>query len=693
MHEDAVPAPIALAQREVEFALLKRISLPIWIFDVDHSRVYWANDAAIAMWRATDLGELCARDMGQDMSTSVARRLQQYRMDFVRHDAVFSEQWTIYPGGVPCSMQMQLRGVRLADGRMAMLCESRYIEPDQPESVRSVEALLHTAVMISLYDEDGAVLYRNPAARESVPDLTLRLGQRLVDAEAFDRLRHSVQVAGEAKQTLAVHTSAGQRWHDVSVRHCKDALTGRDALLVSEVDVSDIKRAQAQSHYLARHDTLTGLPNRAQIMQWFQSSIVDMEGTDTEAALIYIDLDHFKDINDTLGHAAGDALLVQIAQRLRGMVRGGDVVARLGGDEFLILMVAPNVRDEVSRIGHRLRAMVALPVQISGTEVTVTPSVGVSIYPADGHDMDSLLRNADLAMYAAKDGGRNNLTFFQAHMADKLHRRLEMESDLRHAFEQSEFEVYYQPRVQAATGVLVGAEALVRWRHPVRGMVSPTEFIPVCESTGMIAELGDFVFRQAALQQSEWARAGFDLLVSVNLSPRQFRDPELLGRMAAVLSITGCQPGRIELELTESMLLGHDKSTIEFLGRLRSMGFSISVDDFGTGYSNLAYLNQFPIRSLKIDKTFVQDIETRRSVAELIVSMCRLMHLHIVAEGVETAAQLAWVQSQGIEEYQGYYYAKPLPVAEFTALLQARVQPTAGTAALKATLGQGTAVL
>ena len=682
MHEEAVPAPTALAQREVEFALLKRISLPIWIFDVDHSRVYWANDAAIAMWRATDLRELCARDMGQDMSTSVARRLQQYRIDFVRHDSVFSEQWTIYPGGVPCSMQMQLRGVRLGDGRMAMLCESRYIEPDQPESVRSVEALLHTPVMISLYDEAGAVLYRNPAARESVPDLTLRLGQRLVDADALDRLQHSVRATGEAKQTLAVHTSAGQRWHDVSVRQCKDALTGRDALLVSEVDVSDIKRAQAQSQYLARHDTLTGLPNRAQIMQWFQSAIVEMEGTDTEAALIYIDLDHFKDINDTLGHAAGDALLVQISERLRGMVRGGDVVARLGGDEFLILMVAPNVRDEVSKIGHRLRATVALPVQISGTEVTVTPSVGVSIYPADGHDMDSLLRNADLAMYAAKDGGRNNLTFFQAPMADKLHRRLEMESDLRHALEQGEFEVYYQPRVQAATGALVGAEALVRWKHPVRGMVNPTEFIPVCESTGMIAELGDFVFRQAALQQSQWAQAGFDLLVSVNLSPRQFRDPELLGRMAAVMSITGCQPGRIELELTESMLLGHDKSTIEFLGRLRSMGFSISVDDFGTGYSNLAYLNQFPIRSLKIDKTFVQDIETRRSVAELIVSMCRLMHLHIVAEGVETAAQLAWVQSQGIEEYQGYYYARPLPAAEFSALLRSN-----------ATLCQGAAVL
>ena len=688
MHEASVPDASELMQRAREFALLQRISLPVWVFDVDHSRVYWANDAAIAMWRAASLAELCGRDMARDMSVSVARRLQQYLSDFVRHDASFSEQWTIYPAGVPCSMQMQLRGVRLREGRMAMLCESRFIEPDQPESVRSVEALMHTAVMISLYDAGGAVLYRNPAARESVPDLTLPLGQRFVDADALERLRHSVLAAGEAKQTLAVRTSAGQRWHDVSVRQCKDALTGHDAWLVSEVDVTDIKRAQAQSHYLARHDTLTGLPNRAQVMQRFQSAIAEIEGTETEAALIYIDLDHFKDINDTLGHAAGDTLLVQIAQRLREMVRSSDVVARLGGDEFLILMVAPEVREEVARIAQRLRLLVSMPVQISGTEVTVTPSIGVSVYPGDGHDMDSLLRNADLAMYAAKDGGRNNLTFFTAHMADKLHRRLEMEADLRHALEQGEFEVFYQPRVQAATGALVGAEALVRWRHPVRGMVSPVEFIPVCESTGMIAELGDFVFRQAALQQTRWAEAGFDLLVSVNLSPRQFRDPELLGRMSAVLSITGCRPERIELELTESMLLGHDQNTIDFLERLRAMGFSISVDDFGTGYSNLAYLNQFPIRSLKIDKTFVQDIETRRSVAELIVAMCRLMHLHIVAEGVETAAQLAWVQSQGIEEYQGYFYAKPLPVPEFTALLQG-----AKRASLPAALGQAAPVL
>ena len=670
MHSDTGLTSPELATRNRRFELLQRITLPVWVFDIDHSRVHWANTAALSIWRADSLEALCQRDMGIDVSTSVARRLKQYQSDFEQQDATFSEQWTIYPGGNPVSMNMQLSGIRLADERMAMLCESRIIEPDTPEAVRSVEALLHTGVMISLYDQSGNVLYRNPAARESVLRLQMPMAERVQDSEALHRMLADAHTHGEATLTLPVQTIHGARWHEVSVRQCRDAVTGRDAYLVSEVDVSAIKQAQAHSSYLAKHDSLTGLPNRAHVMQRFDEALHEMHANDHQAALIYIDLDHFKDINDTLGHAAGDELLIEIAQRLRSIIRSTDMVARLGGDEFLILMVAPDIRQEIRRIQMRLSSTVARALTLQGTEIMVTPSVGVSIYPEHGSDMATLLRNADLAMYSAKENGRNTLSIFESLMADRVHRRLELETELRHALERQEFEMYYQPRVDAATGIATGAEALIRWQHPMRGLVGPDEFIPTCESTGMINALGEWVFAQAARQQVAWAREGLDLKISINLSPKQFRDPELLNRLARIMTATAADPARLELELTESMLLGAVAHTHDTLNNLRRMGFSISVDDFGTGYSNLAYLNQFPIKVLKIDKTFVQDIETNRSVAELIVALCRLMQLQIVAEGVETPAQLAWVQAQGIEQYQGYLFAKPLPVAAFAELVR-----------------------
>jgi len=667
-----MPTNEELEKRGQQFALLRRISLPIWVFDIDHSAVHWANSAALTLWRAASLQELCSRDMGVDMSASVARRLRQYQSDFAQHDASFSEQWTIYPGGVPVSMNMQLSGMRLADGRMAMLCESRIIEPERPEALRSVEALLHTDVMITLYDQEGTALYRNPAARASVPNLNMRMAERFQDSQALERMLTTLALHGEATLTLPAHTTRNQRWHEVSVRRCRDAVTGHDAVLMSEVDVTAIKHAQDHSQYLARHDPLTGLPNRHHVMHRFAEVLRDMGSDASQAALIYIDLDHFKDINDTLGHAAGDALLVQVAGRLHTLTRSGDLVARLGGDEFLILMVSPNIRDEVDRVRERLASMVMQPIHIQGTEVLVTPSVGVSYYPEHGQDLDTLLRHADLAMYSAKESGRNALNIFEPFMAHEVQQRLELEAELRHALPRGEFELYYQPRVDVASGRVSGAEALIRWNHPHRGLVGPDAFIPTCERTGMINALGDWVFEQAARKQVQWAREGLDLKISVNLSPRQFRDPTLPDRLARILTATTAPPARLELELTESMLLGVAPHTHEALDDLRRMGFSISVDDFGTGFSNLAYLNRFPIQVLKIDKTFVQDIEANRPVAELIVAMCRLMRLHIVAEGVETPAQLDWVRAQGIEQYQGFWFAKPLPAPEFVArVLQA----------------------
>ncbi len=661
-----------LDARRARYALYERIIQAVWIFDLDQRRVHWANRAALKVWRAESMEELCARDMARDMSESVARRLTQYQRDFNTRGASFNEQWTLYPGGVPVPMHVNFSGHRLEDGRMAMLCQGYEVSsgaPLAPDSLRSVEALLHTEVMISLYDASGQPLYRNPAARASVRGVDEGLHEHFVHADAGPMVLSTLQGPQCASFTLEVNSPQGKRWHDLSVRACRDAVTGQEALLVSEVDISALKHTEAKAQHMALHDALTGLPNRAKVMQRFGDIAASFYGNGHESALIFIDLDHFKNVNDTLGHGAGDDLLLQIARRLRKAVRSADLVARLGGDEFLVLVSSPDIRSEVEHVYRRIRALVAEPVLLGGHEVRITATLGVSLYPHDGRDIETLMRHADMAMYSAKEHGRNHLAFFEPAMGAALRERTELEADLRRAVERNEFEVHYQPRVCVTRKTIVGAEALIRWRHPQRGLVRPDQFIPACENNGLIEVIGLRVFEDAARQQVRWAHAGHDLTVSVNLSPRQFSSPELLGDMQRILRQTGCDPARMELEITESMLLGTDRRPAEVLNAIRALGMAIALDDFGTGYSNLAYLRRYPIQTLKIDKTFIHGLDTDRPLAELIVSMCRLMRLKIVAEGVETPEQLEWVADNGIEQYQGFLFAPGLTTDQFDARL------------------------
>ena len=663
----------SLQQRNAHYGALNLVSEAVWIFDIDLARVHWANTAALQVWKATSPQELCSRDLRADMSDSVARRLAQYQRDFIEHGASFNEQWTLYPGGAPVALHVNFSGHRLDDGRMAMLCQGHpvgVLSPGSPESLRSVEALLHTAVMITLYGENGEPLYRNPAARASFRGLEERLPDRITHRPACEVLLERIKAEQVATCTLEVNTAQGGRWHEISVRRCRDGVTGQHALLVSEVDVSALKQTEAQANFMALHDLLTGLPNRAHVVRRFFDHAGQMRPVGQEAALIFLDLDLFKNVNDTLGHVAGDELLVEVARRLRGAVRSTDLVARLGGDEFLLLLVAKDIRAEVDRVRQRIEASIAKPIFLAGSEVCITATMGVSLYPQDGNDIDTLMRHADLAMYTAKDSGRNHLAYFEAGMGVALRERTALEADLRLAVERNEFEVHYQPRVCVRSGAIVGAEALIRWRHPQRGLVRPDLFIPACENNGLIQRIGLQVFESAVKQRALWARKGHDLQVSVNLSPRQFADPDLLADMQRVLTAhPGCRE-KMEVEITESMLLATDNARpAEVLGALRALGLSIALDDFGTGYSNLAYLRRYPIQTLKIDKTFIHGLQTDRPLAELIVAMCRLMHLKIVAEGVETQEQLAWVAENRIEQYQGYLFAPALTVSQFDALL------------------------
>lgn len=681
---EVAPAPLDRQADRQHLAALDLAREPIWIFDIDHRRVHWGNQASLSVWQADSLDELCRRDMGKDMSSSVAARLAQYQADFIDHDAEFDELWTLYPAGKPVSLNVHYSGYRLPDQRMAMLCQGRPTEAHTPDSLRSVEALLHTQVMISLYRHDGVPLYRNPAARASVRTHEEPLQARFADAAAGRRLLAVTDDLGSSTLTMPIHTSQGLRWHEVSAQRRHDAVTGEAAVLISEVDVTSLKQSEAQALYLSAHDSLTGLANRDSIQQRFQDMAAGRSASPTaspttQAALILIDLDRFKDINDTLGHAAGDELIVQVAGRLKQAVRRNDVVARFGGDEFLILLRADDIHREIGHVEQRLRRAIGSSLHIGGTSIHVSASIGVSLYPDHGTDFNTLLQHADLAMYSAKTGGRDALAFYDAGMSAALRHRTALEADLRQALQQQQFELHYQPRVCIGTGRIVGAEALVRWRHPQRGLVPPDQFIPVCEATGLIRDLGRQVFRMAASQQALWNRAGHALKLSVNLSPCEFDDAGLLSDLERTLADSGCAPETLQLEITESMLMHADDKPLRTLQALRALGLSIALDDFGTGYSNLAYLQRFPFSVLKIDRAFVQVKPSERPLTEAIVAMSRSMGLHTVAEGIETPEHLSWLNSLGVTEYQGFLFSRPVPLPDFNTLLRtdARTFPRA----------------
>ncbi|MFN0185465.1 MAG: putative bifunctional diguanylate cyclase/phosphodiesterase [Aquabacterium sp.] len=655
------------------YEALSWIERAVWVFDFDFRRVHWANPAALALWQAATVADLRQRDMGADMSTTVARRLQQYQQDFERGPARFTEQWTLYPKGQPRTLTVVFTGHRLADGRMGMLCEALDERSEDPDSRRCVDALLHTPVMISLYDWQGRVLYRNPAARNTQPAPS-ESGHRFVNNRDYRTLLSQLLANGEARLMAPVHTTDGERWHEVHATRCHDAASGRQAFLVSEVDVTELKRTEARAQHLAHHDTLTGLPNRSYVLQEFGVALKHLQDRRLQAALIFIDLDHFKTVNDSMGHAFGDQLLVEMARRLRAVVREGDLVARLGGDEFLVLAVLHGTEGELQLLTQRILASFSREVMLLSTEVRVTPSIGTSLFPRDGSDIQTLMRHADLAMYSAKDAGRNAVAGFTPAMQARAESRMALETELRHALERGEFELFYQPKL-TIDNRLVGAEALLRWRHPERGLVSPLVFVPVCEEIGLIGQIGDWVLETAALQQVRWRDAGHTLKMAVNLSPRQLAGAQLVASVQDIVQRTGCRPGDLELEITESVLVGNDQHTRRVLELLHSMGFTIAIDDFGTGYSNLAYLQRYPLQTLKIDRSFVQTIGESDTLTEVIIVMCKALNLHMVAEGVERPEQLAWLAERGVQEYQGYLFSPPMPVAEFDHLLSRGSRP------------------
>jgi diguanylate cyclase (GGDEF)-like protein len=424
---------------------------------------------------------------------------------------------------------------------------------------------------------------------------------------------------------------------------------------------------------LEHYDTLTGLPNRKLFQDSLAMSLQQAHEHGSKLALLLIDLDRFKNINDTLGHAAGDEVLKQFAQRLVECVQVRDTVGRLGGDEFALILTGHDSQQDVLHVAYRLRAALQHPFALAQQELVLTVSMGIVVYPDDARDVDTLVKYADTAMYEAKEAGRDGYRFFTASMNAQAQRRLELEHALRKALEREEFELYYQPKVQISTGRIAGAEVLLRWHRAGHGLVSPAEFVPVLEETGLIAPVGAWVIDTACRQLDAWARRRVHPVhIAVNVSSRQFVNGDLEEAIDAALRDRAVEPGLLQLEMTESSLMENAEHAVTVLQNLRARGVGVAIDDFGTGYSSLAYLKRFPIDTLKIDIAFVRDITVNpddAAIALAIIGMAHSLKMDVVAEGVETAAQLAYLSRNGCDYIQGYYFSKPVPVAEFERML------------------------
>ncbi|MHB8712192.1 MAG: EAL domain-containing protein [Trichloromonadaceae bacterium] len=563
------------------------------------------------------------------------------------------------------------------------LVQRRRTETALREREQQYQALFENnhAAMLLIDPQTKTIVDANPAAREFYG----------YDHDSLTRLKISdintlseAEVAAEMARALAQSRNRFQFRHrladgsirDVEVFSGPITVGGRPLLYSIVHDISDRLEAEAQLHrsrreyqLLAQHDPLTGLPNRLLFRDRLEQALARARRAGTQVALLFLDLDRFKYINDSLGHPIGDQVLVETARRLKQCVRASDTVARLGGDEFVVIL---EQLDDPQTVGVTAQKI----LDLLGTELTVVEhhfvlgaSIGIGLYPEDAQDPDELMRLADVAMYRAKNQGRNNYQFFTPDMNTRAHRLLRLELDLRQALGRSELALVYQPQFDLSNTTLVGAEALLRWHHPVHGLISPADFIPLAEETGLIVPIGEWVLQQACAQAVAWQEAGYpELQMAVNISPRQFFRSDLLASVRQALQSSGLDPRQLVLEVTESLLMDNVEGAVRTMEQLNQIGLQIAIDDFGTGYSSLQHLKRFPVSQLKIDRSFVEDVTSSRdaaAIANSIIALGQTMRLEIVAEGVETAGQQEFLRRSGCAYAQGYHFGRPVPAADF----------------------------
>ena len=491
----------------------------------------------------------------------------------------------------------------------------------------------------------------------------------------FRKLLHEIQLSKEKHFTFeTVHKRADETVYPVEIYLQYNPDTEPDTFTAVVRDVTARKKAEETIRSQAQIDALTGLPNRTVFFDRLVVAQLQADREDHLLALHFLDLDNFKDVNDSRGHSTGDTLLNEVGKRLKNVVRKSDTVARLGGDEFAIIQSGINNITDAEVLAGKVLKSLSEPFEIANNQLFIGASVGITIYPFDDQTPEELLRNADIAMYEAKNRGRNGFAFYDVNMSDAIRDRNELEQDLHGALERDEFFLVYQPKILSISGDVVGMESLLRWQHPTRGVIMPADFIPIAESTGLIIDIGAWVLRTAAAQAKSWQNEGMQpLTMAVNLSAVQFRDSHLIDLVRNTINETGLDPTLLEIEITESTAMDNASNTALILDSLVAIGVKISLDDFGTGYSSLAYLKRFPLNTIKIDMSFIHDILTNTNdaaIVQAVINMGKALDMTIIAEGVETSGQNAYLTENGCNEVQGYFFSKPVRAEDIPALIK-----------------------
>jgi len=637
-------------------------------------------DRTLEVWLLGSLGALL---YGALLAAEYGNLLTYVRMPFVdlslHHDALYLALNWLWVGLLNATVSI------LAAVLMSALRR-------QTEAVRTSEERLSGFLdsandLIFSFSADGRLRYANQMWRrtlgfgpEDLPGLNiLDLVHRDFRSKCLVELRKALtgSKSNPIEGRLIGH---GGRQVEVEGNLTCSHRRGEEAVIWGICrDITERKQAQAQLYHLAHHDLLTGLPNRLFFIDRLRQARALAKRFGQLVAVLFLDLDRFKIVNDTLGHSVGDEMLQQTAQRLTACVRESDTVARLGGDEFTVILGNLSSAEAAEKIAGKLLKALAQPLCIDGRELFTTASIGVSLYPQDGDDPVTLIKKADIAMYQAKARGRNNFQFYVPAMDLDAERRLAMENGMRRALERQEYVLHYQPKVDVASGRITALEALLRWQHPELGLLPPSEFIPLAEETGLIIELGAWALREACAQNRAWQDAGLPRVrVAVNLSGDQLQQQNFTATVARILEETGLQPRYLELEITETVIMRNPDFAAEILGELRSLGVHLAIDDFGTGYSSLSHLKRFAVNTLKIDKIFVRDIEsssTDAAITTAIIAMGNNLSLRIVAEGVETEGQLSFLRKQRCHEIQGFLFSRPLPAAGAGEFMRRMAEP------------------
>lgn len=609
--------------------------------------------------------------------------------------------WVFVQSGIPFAVVLGLQIERatwfqtlsawlfvIASGWLLYLLVSRTLnaisraEEDLKLRDRAIESSVNAICITDNLAPDNPIVYVNPAferitgySSEEVLGRNARLlqGSDLAQPELIG-VRAALQDERPCHVVLRNYRKDGSMyWNELHIAPVRNDAGAVTHYIGVHSDITDAKTHQDELARQANHDSLTGLPNRNLLWDRIDGACARTQRYGNFAAVVFLDLDNFKVVNDSLGHTRGDQLLRAVAARLQSALRATDTVARQGGDEFVLVLSDQKSEQQVAGELQRIVRLFLKPFPVDSQDVFITASMGAALHPQDAKDPESLMKSAELAMYRAKESGRNTYQLYTVEMQTRVTQRLALESGLRRALEQGEFELHYQPQVDLRSNRVFGCEALIRWRQADLGMISPATFIPLAEETGLIVPIGEWVLRTACRQCKKWQDAGLPAVtVAVNISARQFREKNLFHLVATILAETGLAPGQLELEVTESVIMHDAQQVIASLQAFRDMGVHLSVDDFGTGYSSLSYLKRFPVERLKIDQSFVRDLGTDAddaAIAQAIITLGHTLNLRVIAEGVETPEQLAFLRQHQCDEMQGYLFGKPMPVEEFGKLL------------------------